>query len=90
MELRGVLAIEDCQGHRSADIPRVLQPQRLQGSRSGTAAPPLRSGYALALRAYRPAGDAATAAAAKDARKNPRPDPTAAARKMKKGRSKLS
>lgn len=41
-------------------------------------------------RAYRPAGDAATAAAAKDARKNPRPDPTAAARKMKKGRSKLS
>lgn len=32
-------------------------------------------------RAYRPAGDAATAAAAKDARKNPRPDPTAAARK---------
>lgn len=35
-------------------------------------------------RAYRPAGDAATAAAAKDARKNPRPVPTAAAREREK------
>lgn len=81
MELRGVLEIRDLQGHRSADIPRVLQPQRLQGSRSGTAAPPLRSGYALALRAYRPAGDAATAATTKDERKNPRPTPAAGTRK---------
>lgn len=32
-------------------------------------------------RAYRPAGDAATAAAAKDARKNPRPTPAAGTRK---------
>lgn len=83
MELRGVLEIRDLQGHRSADIPRVLQPQRLQGSRSGTAAPPLRSGYALALRAYRPAGDASTDAAPRNACKNPRPDPTTDTRKKR-------
>lgn len=55
---------------------------------------PLHLRYAPATRrrsrAYRPAGDAAAAAVDKNQRKNPRPDPTAAARKMKKGRSKLS
>lgn len=76
MELRGVLEIEDLQGHRSAANPRALLPQRLHGSRSGTAAPPLRSGYAQTLRVYRPAGDTPSGAAPrKRCKKNPRPRP---------------
>ena len=76
MELRGVLEIEDLQGHRSAANPRALLPQRLHGSRSGTAAPPLRSGYAQALTRLSPCGRyAIRRSTAKTVQKNPRPRP---------------
>lgn len=91
MELRGVLEIEDLQGHRSAANPRALLPQRLHGSRSGTAAPPLRSGYAQTLRVYRPAGDTPSGAAPrKRCKKIHAPDPTAAARQKRKRKDEKS
>lgn len=85
MELRGVLEIRDLQGHRSADIPRVLQPQRLRGSRSGTAAPPLRVGYALALTRLSPCGRCCGRSSRQNAAQKsaPRPDGRHAEKKIK-------
>ena len=85
MELRGVLEIRDLQGHRYAGTVRVLQPQRLHGSHTGTAAPPLRSGYAQALTRLSPCGRCCGRSSRQNAAQKsaPRPDGRHAEKKIK-------